>query len=215
MKRSRSRTTKKVDPDFVAYSEEEDDEELDEAFDDEIDQEEDEDFEEEEEKPKPRARSKKPVPKKASKGAAKPQKKKGEILRSKSVLSSSGSVVEGNRLRDLSDVQKRKEMEKAQEEEKEDDDEEVEVEALLGSISVDCVGIRFYDGVVENREMAIIRREPQNQYDRNAIQVLNLRNRQVGHVKKVKSAVSSCSAIMSQLTKSMIGMLGKTCSVDG
>jgi len=44
------------------------------------------------------------------------------------------------------------------------------------------VGVQHYDGVVSDREEVVLRRQPTNMYDRNAIQVLNIRGEQIGHV---------------------------------
>lgn len=44
------------------------------------------------------------------------------------------------------------------------------------------VGVQHYDGVVSDRESVVLRRQPSNIYDRNAIQVLNIRGDQIGHV---------------------------------
>jgi len=44
------------------------------------------------------------------------------------------------------------------------------------------VGVQHYDGVVSDREEVVLRRQPTNMYDRNAIQVLNIRGQQIGHV---------------------------------
>ncbi|KAF2156004.1 DNA repair and recombination protein RAD5B [Myriangium duriaei CBS 260.36] len=43
------------------------------------------------------------------------------------------------------------------------------------------VGIRYYNGYAANKERVLLRREPGNAYDRNAIQVLNVRGAQIGH----------------------------------
>jgi len=44
------------------------------------------------------------------------------------------------------------------------------------------VGVQHYSGVVSDRENVVLRRQPSNAYDRNAIQVLNIRNEQIGHL---------------------------------
>jgi SWI/SNF-related matrix-associated actin-dependent regulator of chromatin subfamily A3 len=61
--------------------------------------------------------------------------------------------------------------------EEEDDD-------LLGRVRCKVKGIQHYRGVVENREMGLVEREPGNKYDSNAIRVLNLRREQVGHIQR-------------------------------
>lgn len=42
--------------------------------------------------------------------------------------------------------------------------------------------MQHYDGVVSDRESVVLRRQPANIYDPNAIQVLNIRGEQIGHV---------------------------------
>ncbi|KAH9860477.1 hypothetical protein J1614_011808 [Plenodomus biglobosus] len=54
--------------------------------------------------------------------------------------------------------------------------------ALYGTLSNKIVGVRFYDGYATTGEMVVCRREPHNPYDANAIQVLNVQNRQIGHL---------------------------------
>ncbi|KAH7072928.1 SNF2 family N-terminal domain-containing protein [Paraphoma chrysanthemicola] len=56
--------------------------------------------------------------------------------------------------------------------------------ALYGVMHSKIVGCRFYNGYATVGEMVITRREPQNQYDRNAIQVLNVQGTQIGHIPK-------------------------------
>lgn len=44
------------------------------------------------------------------------------------------------------------------------------------------VGVRFYNGQVTIGERVLLVREPNNPYDRNAIQVKNVMGDQVGHI---------------------------------
>ncbi|KAF2034663.1 hypothetical protein EK21DRAFT_85239 [Setomelanomma holmii] len=81
-----------------------------------------------------------------------------------------------------------------------DDDEEEDVSAtqgisdqeysytLFGNMYSKIVGCRFYTGYATVGEMVIARREPHNQYDRNAIQVLNVQGAQIGHIPKTVAA---------------------------
>lgn len=46
------------------------------------------------------------------------------------------------------------------------------------------VGVRFYNGYATVGEMVVCRREPQNRFDSNAIQVLNVQGQQIGHIPK-------------------------------
>ncbi|KZT67187.1 hypothetical protein DAEQUDRAFT_407067 [Daedalea quercina L-15889] len=51
-------------------------------------------------------------------------------------------------------------------------------------IKVPCVGLQYYEGLVGAGEEVRLLREPQNKFDRNAIQVMNIGGTQVGHVKR-------------------------------
>lgn len=53
---------------------------------------------------------------------------------------------------------------------------------LYGYVGTKIVGCRYYNGYVAPNEMVMARREPHNPYDRNAIQVLNVRSEQIGHI---------------------------------
>lgn len=59
------------------------------------------------------------------------------------------------------------------------------------SMGTKVVGVQHYNGVVSDRESVVLRRQPNNAYDRNAIQVLNIRNEQIGHVPREMAAVLS------------------------
>ncbi len=61
-------------------------------------------------------------------------------------------------------------------------------EVLLGTIRSKAVGARFYDGIVSRGEQVILKREPGNVYDRNAIRVDNIRNVQIGHISRGEAA---------------------------
>lgn len=50
----------------------------------------------------------------------------------------------------------------------------------LTNVGVDIVGIRYYHGIATYGENLLLKRELSNQYDRNAIQVNNVANIQVG-----------------------------------
>jgi SWI/SNF-related matrix-associated actin-dependent regulator of chromatin subfamily A3 len=55
---------------------------------------------------------------------------------------------------------------------------------LYGMFQNKIVGVRYYNGYATVGEMVICKREPQNRYDRNAIQVLNVQGEQIGHIPK-------------------------------
>ncbi|EED18197.1 SNF2 family helicase, putative [Talaromyces stipitatus ATCC 10500] len=62
--------------------------------------------------------------------------------------------------------------------------EEVDMNSyqLYGCINTKIVGIRFYKGYASLGERVILQREPYNQYDQNAIKVLNVMGTQIGHI---------------------------------
>jgi SWI/SNF-related matrix-associated actin-dependent regulator of chromatin subfamily A3 len=53
---------------------------------------------------------------------------------------------------------------------------------LYTNMDAKIVGVRYYNGHVSPGEMVFVRREPHNAYDTNAIQVLNVRRQQIGHI---------------------------------
>ena len=59
---------------------------------------------------------------------------------------------------------------------------------LYGMLQDKIVGVRYYNGYATVGEMVLCRREPHNQYDRNAIQVLNVQGQQIGHIPRTLAA---------------------------
>ncbi|PVH97783.1 hypothetical protein DM02DRAFT_657940 [Periconia macrospinosa] len=57
-----------------------------------------------------------------------------------------------------------------------------------GTWNTNIVGCRFYRGYATRGEMAFVRREPSNPYDKNAIRVLNVEGTQIGHIPKWAAA---------------------------
>ncbi|CAN8102353.1 unnamed protein product [Discula destructiva] len=55
---------------------------------------------------------------------------------------------------------------------------------LYGNIDNKIVGVRYYNGIVSPGEVVVLRREPSNPYDRNAVRVDNVIGAQVGHLPK-------------------------------
>lgn len=53
---------------------------------------------------------------------------------------------------------------------------------LYGVVNTKIVGVRFYDGFATVNERVLIRREPGNPYDSNAIRVDNVNAEQIGHI---------------------------------
>ncbi|KAJ5657727.1 uncharacterized protein N7484_001376 [Penicillium longicatenatum] len=53
---------------------------------------------------------------------------------------------------------------------------------LYGNLETKIVGVRFYNGIATPGEHVILKREPHNQYDPNAIRVDNIMGIQVGHI---------------------------------
>ncbi|KAL5004275.1 hypothetical protein ScPMuIL_017731 [Solemya velum] len=62
--------------------------------------------------------------------------------------------------------------------------DELDSEIYFGSLRGNIVGIRYYKGSVNNKEMVALEREPRNPYDCNAIKVKNVLGEQVGHIKR-------------------------------
>lgn len=50
------------------------------------------------------------------------------------------------------------------------------------------MGVRFYRGHANPKERVILKREPTNQYDRNAIRVDNVMGAQIGHIPREMAA---------------------------
>ncbi|KAI0140058.1 SNF2 family N-terminal domain-containing protein [Hypoxylon sp. NC0597] len=63
-----------------------------------------------------------------------------------------------------------------------DEDDSVSSYELYGTLDNKIVGVRYYDGVVNPGEKVLLRREPSNPYDRNAIRVDNVMRNQIGHI---------------------------------
>ncbi|KAI9754734.1 MAG: rRNA-binding ribosome biosynthesis protein utp25 [Chaenotheca gracillima] len=53
---------------------------------------------------------------------------------------------------------------------------------LYGTMNTKIVGIRYYNGRATKGEMVVVRREPTNPYDSNAIRISNMAGNQVGHL---------------------------------
>lgn len=60
---------------------------------------------------------------------------------------------------------------------------------MVGFVLVNVVGLQYYAGTISGREMVGFQREPLNQYDSNAIRVLNTRSIQVGHIERSAAMV--------------------------
>nr|XP_060623727.1 helicase-like transcription factor isoform X2 [Anolis sagrei ordinatus] len=67
-------------------------------------------------------------------------------------------------------------------------DEDIDSAVLFGTLRGNIVGLRYYTGVVNNNEMVSLQRQPNNPYDKNAVQVNNVNGDQVGHIKKELAA---------------------------
>lgn len=59
---------------------------------------------------------------------------------------------------------------------------------LYGILPAKIVGVRYYNGYATMGELVTLRREPQNPYDSNAIQVLNVQGVQIGHIPRTVAA---------------------------
>lgn len=70
----------------------------------------------------------------------------------------------------------------------EDSDSTIESFELYGVLRTKIVGVQYYGGYATDGEFVIIRREPSNPYDNNAIRVDNVRREQIGHIPRVMAA---------------------------
>lgn len=62
---------------------------------------------------------------------------------------------------------------------------------MVGFVIANIVGLKYYSGRINGRELVGLVREPLNPYDENALRVLNTRSVQVGHIERVVAAVLS------------------------
>ncbi|KAJ5573642.1 uncharacterized protein N7459_008069 [Penicillium hispanicum] len=62
------------------------------------------------------------------------------------------------------------------------DESSMSTNILYGCLPTKIVGVRFYNGYATPGERVLLKREPQNQYDRNAIRVDNVMGSQIGHI---------------------------------
>ncbi|KAJ0266374.1 putative SWI/SNF-related matrix-associated actin-dependent regulator of chromatin subfamily A member 3-like 1 [Hirschfeldia incana] len=69
--------------------------------------------------------------------------------------------------------------------------ENVSESYMVGFIIANIVGLKYYSGRINGRELVGLIREPSNLYDENAIRVLNTRSVQVGHIERAVAAVLS------------------------
>ncbi|WVR06882.1 hypothetical protein IAU60_003918 [Kwoniella sp. DSM 27419] len=67
-------------------------------------------------------------------------------------------------------------------EEDEDDPAAPEMDEHFTTFRTDVVGVQYYSGAVGKGEYVMLRRQPDNQYDPNAVQVINASGTQVGHI---------------------------------
>ncbi|KAK2416577.1 SNF2 domain-containing protein / helicase domain-containing protein / zinc finger protein [Trifolium repens] len=73
-----------------------------------------------------------------------------------------------------------------------DDDSQSQTETYLaGFIMANIVGLRYYTGTINGREILGLVRDPLNHYDSNAIKVLNTQSLQVGFIERSVAAVLS------------------------
>ncbi|KAL6807880.1 SNF2 family N-terminal domain-containing protein [Trichoderma sp. SZMC 28013] len=61
-------------------------------------------------------------------------------------------------------------------------DDDTADKEFYGTFDGKIVGVRYYDGYASPGEAVLCRREPENQYDRNAIRIDNVLHQQIGHL---------------------------------
>ncbi|PVF99077.1 hypothetical protein CPB86DRAFT_784078 [Serendipita vermifera] len=86
-----------------------------------------------------------------------------------------------------------------------DNNENVNEEEMYVTLSTEVVGVQYYDGMVGIGEQVDLLRQPTNQYDRNAIQVVNISGRQVGHLPRL--VASRLAPLMDQDLVSVEGTM--------
>ena len=59
---------------------------------------------------------------------------------------------------------------------------------LLGILNTKIVGVQYYTGYATPGEHVIVRREPSNPYDSNAIRVENVQRAQIGHIPRTMAS---------------------------
>ena len=59
---------------------------------------------------------------------------------------------------------------------------------LYGTLNTKVVGIQYYTGHATAGEFVVVRREPSNPYDTNALRVENVQRTQIGHIPKAMAA---------------------------
>jgi SWI/SNF-related matrix-associated actin-dependent regulator of chromatin subfamily A3 len=60
--------------------------------------------------------------------------------------------------------------------------QDVDEGVIMGVINGKIVGIRYYNGYANPGEQVMVKREPSNQYDSNAIRIDNVQGAQIGHI---------------------------------
>ncbi|KAL9104261.1 MAG: hypothetical protein Q9163_000757 [Psora crenata] len=82
---------------------------------------------------------------------------------------------------------------------------------LYGVLNTKVVGVQYYRGLASSGEYVILRREPGNQYDSNAIRVENVQRAQIGHIpramaSKLAKYMDSGALLVEGLLQGNIGM---------
>jgi SWI/SNF-related matrix-associated actin-dependent regulator of chromatin subfamily A3 len=77
----------------------------------------------------------------------------------------------------------------------------------VGAIDGKIVGIRYYDGYATMGEQVMIKREPGNPYDSNAIRINNVQGTQIGHLPRNLAAKLAPYMVGNVL---LSGLLGNT-----
>ncbi|KDR75774.1 hypothetical protein GALMADRAFT_248461 [Galerina marginata CBS 339.88] len=88
--------------------------------------------------------------------------------------------------------------------EEEQEEEEVKDE-IYCNLATSVVGIQYYKGLVGPGEEVVLVREPQNPYDRNAIQVKNISRVQVGHLPR--NVASKLSPLLDRRVVTVEGVI--------
>lgn len=81
---------------------------------------------------------------------------------------------------------------------------------LYGNLLTKVVGIRFYRGCATQGEVVMLCREPQNQYDTNALRVDNVQRKQIGHIPRQVAAKLS-----TYLDEGSVFLIGRLAGAPG
>ena len=69
-----------------------------------------------------------------------------------------------------------------------------------GVLNTKIVGVQYYTGYASVGEYVVVRREPSNQYDSNALRVENVQRDQIGHIPRAMASKLAKYMVRSELS---------------